>query len=326
MKPATAATLLCCLLPLGAYAQAPAPHRPLAPLPASPEGPSPASPDPKSEPEAPPAKELLEVRVNRIIDEFNQRHEDRVLEMYSYGKAGDAEPRLKQFADPRRVEVELKDEEDREQTSKALAKEYADEANQVQAQELALKGFIGKRQRTLDSLSKQTDTVNRQDLELAAENLARQPGTDAEVSEIRRRLAEDESNSKSSATQRTLAEQEAASATDELKRLQALEESLRKESKAYTADAASAHQNQLGLADRLEFYVVNAQAEDVLDQDRKATASVHHLEASPEVQDTLRSLNPAAKTAAKTTTLSKCTEGNNDGKECSEKTEQAPKE
>jgi len=324
MKPAALVTLLCCTLANALYAQAPAPHHALPPLPAALEAAPPAGAE--AEREAPPAKEVLQVRVNRILDEFNQRHDDRVLEMYSYGKAGDAEPGLKQFADPRKVEVELKDEQDREQTSKALAQEYADEASQVQTHEQALQSFIAKRQKTLADLSKRAGTVNRQDLEVAAENLARQPGTDAQVSEIRRRLAEDESNSKSIGTQRSLAQQEAASAQDELKRLQTLEQSLRQESKAYIADAASAHQNQLNLADRLEFYIVNAQAEDVLDQDRKATASVHHLAASPEVQDTLKSLNPGEKSKPKLDPAAPCTEATNEGKECSEKSEQSPKE
>jgi myosin heavy subunit len=312
-------TLVCYALAGVALAQQHPPTEAPAPPTAAPGAPPPAGVETGAEPESPPAKESLQVRVGRILDDFNQRHDQRVLEMYSYGKAGDAEPGLKQFADPRKVEVELKDEQDREQTSKALAKEYADEATQVQSQEQALQSFIAKRQKTLDDLSKKANTINRHDLEVAAENLARQPGTEAQVREIRRRLAEDEENTKELSTQQPLAQQEVAGAQDELKRLGALEQSLDKESKAYTADAASAHQNQLHLADRLEFYIVNAQAEDVLDQGRKATATVHHLAASPEVQDTLESLGPSVKVASKPAPAKKCTETANDGKGCPQK-------
>jgi hypothetical protein len=249
--------------------------------------------------ESPPAKELFEDRVRRLVDDFTQRHDQRVIEMDSYDKAGESEPGLKQFADPRKVEVELKDEQDREQTSRVLAREYYEEARQVYNQELALQNFIAKRQKTLDDMAKRAGGINRHDLEVAAENLARQPGTEAQVRDIRRRLDEDAIGAKELATRQSLAQQETVSAQDELKRLAALSQSLQKESQAYSADAASAHQNQLHLADRLEFYVVNAQAEDVLAQGRKATEAVHHLAASPEVQDTLGSLNPSAKADAK---------------------------
>jgi chromosome segregation ATPase len=266
------------------------------------------------------------VRVRRLLDEFNQRHDERVAEMNSYGKAGDAEPGLKQFADPRKVQVELKDEQDREQTSKALAKEYAEEGRQVHNQEQALQTFIAKRQKTLDGLNKKAATFNRQDLELAAENLARQPGTEAQVREIRRRLDAAQNDAKDMSTQQSLAQQEAASAQDELKKLQELGQSLDLESKSYTADAASAHQNQLHLADRLEFYVVNAQSEDVLGQARKATEAVHHLAASPEVEDTLGSLGASAKAEAKPDPDKKCADTANDGKGCPEKAAPDPKE
>lgn len=317
MRPTPFLTLVCFALAGVALAQQPAPLE--APPPVAPEASPPAGAETEAQHESPPAKELLQERVRRLLDEFNQRHDARVLEIYSYGKAGDAEPGLKQFADPRKVEVELKDEQDREQTSKALAKEYAEEGSQVQSQEQALQSFIAKRQKTLDDMRKRANSINRQDLEVAAENLARQPGTDAQVRDIRRRLAEDELGAKDLSTRESLVQQEAASAQDELKRLRALDQSLESESKSYTADAASAHQNQLHLADRLEFYVVNAQAEDVLDQGRKATEAVHHLAASPEVQDTLGSLGPSLKAGAKPDPAKKCTGTANDGKGCPEK-------
>ena len=104
----------------------------------------------------------------------------------------------------------------------------------------------------------------------------------------------------------------------------ALEQSLDKEAKAYRADAVSAHENQLHLADRLEFYLMNAQAEDVIDQDAKATEAAHHLAPSPEVHDTLESLSPKEKAEAEPE--QKCGESSADGKDCPEKPAPAPKE
>lgn len=318
--------LLCWAVTGMALAQQPAPPDTVAPPPADPGASPRAETETVPEPASPPAKETLDVRVNRLLDDFNQRHDQRMLEIYSYGKASDDEPGLKQFADPRRVEVELKDEQDREQTSKALAKEYAEEARQVQNQEQALQTFIAKRQKTLSDLSKHGSTVNRQDLELAAENLARQPGTDPQVNEIRRRLAADQRDAEERSNQQAQAQQEAAGAQEELKRLAALEQSLEKESRAYTSDAASAHQNQLSLADRLEFYVVNAQAEDVLEQGRKATAAGHHLAASPEVQETLQSIDPNGKASPKPDPSKPCAETSNDTQGCPKEVTQNPKE
>ena len=235
------------------------------------------------------------MRVRRLLDDFDQRHQERVQAMSSYDKAGDSEPGLKQFADPRKVELELKDERDRERTSQALASEYGQEATQVKTQEQALQDFIAKRQKALDDLSKRANNSNRQDLELAAENLARQPGTEVQVREIRRRLSDAERNQKDLSVQGPQIQQEIAGAQGELKKVQALEQSLQQQAKAYATDATSARQNQLNLADRLEFYVVRAKAEDVLDQDHEATQAVHHLSPSPEVRETLASPMPSAK-------------------------------
>jgi hypothetical protein len=178
----------------------------------------------------------------------------------------------------------------------------------------------------LDDLTKRATLVNRKDLEVAAENLARQAGTDTQVQDIRRRLAEADRDSKELSTQQPVNQQEASSAQDELKRFHALVESLASESKSYLADAASAHENQLRLADRLEFYVVNAQAEDVLLEGRKATDAVHHLAVSPEVQDTLESMGPGRKTVAASDPAKKCTEAENDAKACPGKAPPEPKE
>ena len=111
-----------------------------------------------------------------------------------------------------------------------------------------------------------------------------------------------------------------------MKKLQALDQSLQKESKAYRADAASARENQLHLADRLDFYLVNAQAEDVLDQDTKATEAAPHLAASPEIHDTLESMNPSEKADAKPDAAKKCDDTPNDDKGCADKPAPEPKE
>ena len=66
------------------------------------------------------------------------------------------------------------------------------------------------------------------------------------------------------------------------------------------------------LADRLDFYLVNAQAEDVLDQDTKATEAAPHLAASPEIHDTLKSMNPSEKADAKPDAAKKCDDTPND--------------
>ena len=183
-------TLVCCAIAGVTFAQQPALLTRRLPCPRLRKVPQAPQAGPASAHLLPSSKESLQVRVRRILDNFDQRHQQRVLEMSSYDKAGDVEPGAKRFADPRKVQLEIKDEQDRQQTSKALAKEYADEARQVQNQEQALQDFIAKRQKTLDDLSKRAGANNRQDLEVAAANLAREPGTEAQVSEIRRRLAD----------------------------------------------------------------------------------------------------------------------------------------
>jgi len=272
-----------------------------------------------------PDSEPLSARVHRLLDDFNQRHQERVQEMASYDQAAEGDANLKQLADPRKVEVELKDERDREQTSKSLASEYAQEATTIVIQKRSLVEFLAKRRKALDDLNRRSGVNNQQDLELAAANLARQPGTEAQVADIRRRLADAERNNTDAAVKRPQLQIQIAGAEEELKRVQTLEQSLDKESKAYLADAASAHQNTLNLADRLEFYMVQAKVEDVLDKDREAAEKPQHLSASQEVRDTLASPMPVAKVAAPPDAAKDCAEKSPDGKDCAEAAAEAPK-
>jgi hypothetical protein len=351
MKPALIVILLGCALAGGALAQQPpatevppppppgvAPPPPApgttaavpeSPAPATSETPATATDNTQGARETPVDAEPFDARVHRLLDEYNQRRQQRELEMASYNKASGNDPDLERFADPRKVQVELKDELDREQTSEQLANDYAEKVREVQGKEQAVQDFIAKRRKTLDELSKQNAGVNRQDLEVALANLAHQPEspeTEAQMRDIDRRLSEAERLEKDLPARQTRAQEEAAGAEEELAKLKALEQAYEKESKAFAADALSAHQNRLGLADRLEFYVVRAQAEDVLEQGRKATQSVQHLSASPEVDKTLNSSKSKAKADTDLEQLRNCIRQSGDVEACLDKARQAPKE
>jgi chromosome segregation ATPase len=299
-----------------------------SPPPAASETPETAPADTQGARETPLDAEAFDVRVHRRLDEYNQRRDQRELEMASYSKASGNDPGLERFADPRKVQVELKDELDREQTSEQLANDYAEQAREVLSKQQAIQDFVDKRRKTLDDLSKQ-NVVNPQDLEVALANLAHQPEspeTEAQMREIDRRLSEAERLEKDLPARRTRAQEEAAGAAEELGKLKALEQSYEKESKAFATDALSAHENRLGLADRLEYYVVRAQAEDVLEQGRKATQSVQHLAASPYVDKTLNSSGSSAKPETDLEQLRSCIQQSGDVKACHDKAHQAHQE
>jgi hypothetical protein len=139
-------------------------------------------------------------------------------------------------------------------------------------------------------------------------------------------LTDADRNDQQLAAERPQVQQEIAGSQEELKKLQALEQSLEMQSKAYATDATSARQNQLNLADRLEFYIVRAKAEDMLDEDRDAAGTVQHLSASPEVRETLASPAPSAKANPEPNPSKECAEKSPDGKGCTETAAQAPKE
>jgi len=351
MRPTLILTVVCCALVSVALAQQPAPTQVPPPPPAgvapppptpdttgaAPESPPPANSettetapaDAQGARETPLDAEPFDARVQRRLDEYNQRREQREIEMASYNKASGNDPGLERFADPRKVQVELKDELDREQTSEQLANDYAEQAREVLSKEQAVQDFINKRRKTLDDLSKQNVGVNRQDLEVALANLARQPEspeTQAQMRDIDRRLSEAERLETDVPARQMRAQQETAGAAEELAKLKALEQTYEKESKAFAADALSASQNRVGLADRLEYYLVRAQAEDVLEQGRKATQSVQHLSASPEVGKTLNSSGPSAKSDADLEQLRSCIQQTGDVKACHEKARQAHQE
>jgi hypothetical protein len=341
MRPALILTLLACALASVTLAQSPGPSNlpsprvappppapdttgavPDAAPPAASETPATAPADTQGARETPLDAETFDVRVHRRLEEYNQRRAQRQLEMASYADASGNDPGLERFADPRKVQVELEDEIDREQTSEQLANDYAEQAREVLSKERAVQDFITKRGKTMDELSKQNATVNRQDLEVALANLARQPDSpeiQALMRDLDRRLSDAGRLEKDLPARRMRAQQEAAGAAEELAKLKALQQSYEKESKAFAADALSAHNNRLGLADRLEYYLVRAQAEDVLEQGRKATESVQHLAASPEVDKTLNTSTPSAKSDADMKELRSCIQQTGDVKACHEK-------
>jgi len=349
MKPALILTFLVCALAGVALAQEPAPSNvppppppgvaPPPPAPdtsgATPEASPPANPETAEKPpadtqgarETPLDAEPFDARVHRRLEEYNQRRAQREVEMNSYAEASGSDPGLERYADPRKVQVELKDELDREQTSEQLANDYAEQAREDLSKEQAVQDFIAKRQKTLDDLSKQNATVNRQDLEVALANLSRQPDSpevQAQMRDIDRRLSEAERLDKDLAACGSRGQQGAAVAADDLAKLKELEQSYEKESKAFAADALSAHNNRLGLADRLEYYLVRAQAEDVLEQGRKASQSVQHLSASPAVDKTLNTSGstPVPRSDADLEQLKKCIQQSGDVQACHEKARQ----
>jgi chromosome segregation ATPase len=258
--------------------------------PETPANPPEAAAEPQGARELPLDSEPFDVRVHRRVAEYGQRHTDRENRMASYDKASEGDPALARFADPRKVQVELSDELDREQTSAELAGDYAEQSRDIQNKAQALQEFIAKRQQTLEDLNHKNVGTNRQDLEVALANLAHQPSspeTLAAMREIDNRLSETDRNQKDLPIQLAQNKQEAADAAEELTRLQALQQAYDKESKSFTADSLSARQNRLRLANKLEYFVVRSQAEDTLEQGRKALTNVEHLAPSPEVESLL---------------------------------------
>jgi hypothetical protein len=269
--------------------------------------------------ELPLDSEAFDVRVHRRVGEYSQRHLQRERRMSSYAKVSVGDPSLERFADPRKVQVELSDELDREQTSEELSSDYAEQAHDVQSKAQALQEFIAKRRETLDELNKHNGASRRQDLEVALANLARQPmspETLAEMREIDRRLSETDRNEKDLPAQLSQNQQEAADAAEELSKLRALQQAYEKEAKTFTADALSARQNRLRLASKLEYFVVRSQAEDSLEQGRKALETVEHLSASPEVENLLRGPESTTKSDADLEQMRDCIQNSGDVKAC----------
>ena len=269
--------------------------------------------------ELPLDSETFDVRVHRRVTEYSQRHQRRESLMSSYDKVSGGDPGLERFADPRKVQVELSDELDRERTSEELGADYAEQAHDVQSKAQALQEFIAKRQQTLDELNKHNGASRRQDLEVALANLARQPlspETLAAMREIDRRLSETDRNEKDLPAQLSQNHQETADAAEEVAKLQALQRAYEKEAKAFTADALSARQNRLRLASKLEYFIVRAQAEDTLEQGRKALETVEHLSPSPEVESLLRGPGSTTKSDADLEQMRDCIQKSGDVKAC----------
>jgi len=282
-------------------------------------------PDAQEARELPLDSEAFDVRVHRRVTEYNQRHQQRERHMSSYDNVTVRDPGLVRCADPRQVQVELSDELDRERTSEELSADYAEQAHDVQSKAQALEEFMAKRRQTLDELKKPDGSARRQDLEVALANLARQPSspeTLAAMREIDRRLSETDRNEKDLPAQLSQNQQETADAAQELAKLQALQQAYEKEAKAFTADALSARQNRLRLANKLEYFVVRAQAEDTLEQGRKSLESVEHLSPSSQVEDLLRRPGSTTKSDAYMEQMRECIQKSGDVQACRQATHQ----
>jgi chromosome segregation ATPase len=301
-----------------------APERESSP-PAASETPATAPADEQGARETPLDAEAVDARIRRRLEEYNQRHEERERVMASYDKASGADPHLERFADPRKLQVELNDELDREQTSNQLGIDFEQMAHEVASKEQGLNDLLGRKLKKLDASSNPNAASNRHDLETALASLAQLPESPEVLERIRTidsQLSEIERSENELPAQRTQAQQEVAGLTEELAKLKALEQHYEKESKAFAADALAARQNQLGLADWLEYYTVVDQAEDLLEQGRKTTDSVQHLPASPHTAKTLngptRSPDPAQ--------LWRCLQQSGDVQGCRQKARAAQQE
>ena len=346
MKRAIILVLFCTAIASWALAQQPAPTGvPAAPPPPETVAPSPAEITPPGQTvvpdtlgktptvvtdaqearELPLDSEAFDVRVHRRVMEYGQRHQQRERRMSSYDQVSGGDPGLERFADPRKVQVELSDELDREQTSAELGADYAEQAHDIQSKAQALEEFIAKRRRALDELNKPDGAIRRQDLEVALANLAHQPSspeTLAAMREIDRRLSETDRNEKDLPVQLSQNQQETADAAQELAKLQALQQAYEKEAKAFTADALSARQNRLRLANKLEYFVVRAQAEETLEQGRKALETVEHLSPSPQVESLLAGPGSTTKSDAHLEQMRDCINKSGDVKGCRQATHQ----
>jgi hypothetical protein len=235
--------------------------------------------------ELPLDSETFDVRVHRRVTEYSQRHQQRERRISSYDKVSVRDPGLERFADPSKVQVELSDELDRERTSEELAADYAEQAHAVQIKAQALQEFIAKRGEKLDGLNKHDGVLSRPGREMTRANLARQPlspETLAARREIDRRLWETERNEKDLPVQGSWNQQETADAAEDLTKLQALQQAYEKEAKAFTADALSARQNRLRLANKLEYSLVRAQAAAAKEQAHTANADHPGYSNSPD--------------------------------------------
>jgi len=343
MKPAILLVLFCFAVTSAAFAQrsapppAPPPPETTQPIPVEvtplqpPAAPQPVTNSPAAVPDTQEARELpldsesFDVRVHRRVAEYNERHQERERHMSAYDKATESDPGLVRFADPRKVQVELTDELDRERTSEELSADYAEQAHEVQGRAQALSEFLAKRQATLEDLNKHAGSSRRQDMETAMANLARQPSspeTLAAMRDIDQRLSEADRDEKDLPAEVAQAQQETADAAAELTKLQALQQAYEKEAKAFTADALSAHQNRLRLANKLEYFVVRAQAEDTLDQGRKSLDSVEHLSPSPEVENLLRGPGATAKSDTTMEQMRECIQKSGDVRACRQSSHQ----
>jgi chromosome segregation ATPase len=283
------------------------------------------APDSQEARELPLDSEAFDVRVHRRVAEYNLRHEQRERHMSSYDKAAVGDPGLVRFADPRKVQVELSDELDRERTSEELSADYAEQAHDVQSKAQALQEFVTKRRQTLDELNKHEDSARRQDLETAMANLARQPSspeTLAAMREIDRRLAETDRDEKDLPAQLSQTQQETADATEELSKLQALQQAYEKEAKVFTADALAARQNRLRLANKLEYFVVRAQAEDTLEQGKKSLEAAQHLAPSSQVEELLKVPGSTAKSDTSLEQMRDCINKSGNVRACRQATHQ----
>ena len=323
MRQKLALTLLCCALAPVALAQNPPSAEEETTPPQTTQAPAVAPPAAQGAREVPPDTDPFDVRVQRRIDEFGQRHQERENKIASYDKASGDDPGLGRFADPRKAQVELSDELDRERTSQELANDYAEQARAVETREQALREFIARRKKALDDLTaKQAGAAHRQDLEVALANLARlpdSPETQAKMREIDQRLSESEFDEKQLPAQQKQIQQESADAAEVLAKLEVLVQSYQKEAKAFSADALSARQNRVRLADKIEYFLVRAQADDELEQGRKAIDAVQHLPASPELEKTLNGGRSSARPPADLQQLKECIQQSGDVRACREK-------
>lgn len=256
----------------------------------------------------------LASRLQQATQGYQTRQQARESRLSAVDKVSQKNPDLQGLAELERVKTLIEGEEDRARVNEEMAGVFTGHALNVEREGREVEDFASRRQKQILDLRNQIEKLQarRSELALALTNLALQPPTAENTSLMRHLDAELSAIDPSQellAAQLAQAEQEILGAAADARKLTEISEACRKQAAAYAADARSARENAVRLANRMEFVLMREKVTALSRDTGNVITIAPRFAAHPSIERALTSLgsgDPAPKSDEEIANLRDC--------------------
>jgi hypothetical protein len=277
--------------------------------------------------EVPVDRQSPAARIGEVSKGYQRREQDRQTRRGQLDAVQQKNGDLEGLVQIQRIRTLLEGEQDREATAQQLSEAFTSLADSLQAQAEAQGTFVEMRKRRvrgIDDEDRQREE-RKPDLLLALKNLALLPATPQNTDMIRRldtELSSGDVRRKANELTKAQAQLEIQAASKAQQDLEQKFQVALQQAAGYTGVVKEAKDNQLRLADRLEFAVGEEKVKKLLDDAEKALSGPSPLAEDPEINRALLNIElgkPQVKTDQEIDAIRNCIRQTGDAEACLDK-------